>query len=180
MRSRKACQESALEAGLDPGAEHIATTVELDRDLSVGEERKVPPKPAAKPLEVVRREHGRRAAAEVNVAHRVNGAERLGHQLDLAKKDLEVATDRAVAARHRGMTAAIPAEALAERHVQVERQRRLRRQRGKPAAVVVRRDASVEVRRRRVACIALHRTVVFGQEFGSHAASFGSATARPP
>ena len=97
-----------------------------------------------------------------------------------AQQQVLIFGHRPIAPRHGGVAAAIPAELLAERHVQVEGEPGVGRQLGEPAAVIVRTDAGMEVRRRRIARVARHRAVVLGQKLGVHVAKCGSAVSPPP
>ena len=61
-----------------------------------------------------------RTAAEVKGRNPPPAAYRIADKIDLREKRLDIIIDRAGASRHRGMTAAIPTEFLAERDVQIE------------------------------------------------------------
>jgi hypothetical protein len=60
-----------------------------------------------------------------------------GDQVDLATQQLKIRADRRVAVDHSHMTAAEPAQAVAERDVQVDRRRRSRRQRAQPFRIAL-------------------------------------------
>ena len=98
-------------------------------------------------------------------------SEPLCHQVDLALQQPEVACHRSVAAHDVRVTAAEPAEAVAEGDVEVKRQRRLRRDLVEPARMGLGADAGVEMRRGRIARATRHGPVVPGQELRLHQAA---------
>jgi hypothetical protein len=129
---------------------------------------------------MMRRQYRRRAAAEVDVLNPVPSSQRRGDEVQLTQHQIEIGGDRLVAPGHRGVTGAIPAEAMAERQVDVERERQIRRQCPEPAAILRRPDAGVKVRRRRVARIARHSAIVPGEQLRSHGERFYRATMMRP
>ena len=79
-----------------------------------------------------------RAAAKVECRYAPPAADRGADKIDLLQQRFDIIVDRASASRHRGVAAAIPAEFLAEGDVQIERERRVRRDGAEPFGISVR------------------------------------------
>ena len=86
-------------------------------------------------LQPVRAEDRGRAAAPVQMLELA--ALEPVEQLDLVDQPLGIGVDRLALAHRAGVAAAIEAELGAERHVDIERERRLGRQRGEPLGIAV-------------------------------------------
>jgi hypothetical protein len=100
--------------------------------------------------------------AEVELDHRPAGRRRPGQRGDLAVEGSEVAVRPLAAARDRHVAAAEKAPRLAERHVDVERQRPAAG--GEQPAEVAGAEAVVEVRGGRVRGVARQRAVVLAHQ----------------
>ena len=110
--------------------------------------------------QIVREHHGRRAAAEMDMADRAPAAQSSadrGPALPGADPDIRRPAD---SGGRPWCGSRSTSRVLAERDVQVEREPGVTRQLGEPAAVVVRAVAGMEMRRRRIARVARHRAVV--------------------
>ena len=96
--------------------------VDLDRDLAIRLHREAGADMGQQGFEVGGCDHGRRAAAEMDVAHREAGWQSRGDQVDLPVEQVEIVGDRIVARDDLGVAAAVPAHGPAERHMEIERQ----------------------------------------------------------
>ena len=126
-------------------------------------------------FEIGGRDHGRRAAAEMDVAHREVAWQGRGDQVDLAIEQVEIFGDRIVARDDLGVAAAVPAHGPAERHMEIERQALAGGQVAQPFQIVRRLDLRAEMGCRREAGVARHpEAVILGDEICVH----GGKTAR--
>jgi hypothetical protein len=115
----------------------------------------------------------------MHMAYTGAAAELVGQQVELAHKLHGIGTLGLVIAHHRGVAAAIQAEPVAKRHMEVKRDHGIGGQFGQPLRIGLSPDAGVKMRRRRVASIARDAAVITGGQFGigesrRHAACFPS------
>jgi hypothetical protein len=122
------------------------TRIDLDGDLCRARDAKPCVQRGHDPHQLVRLQHGRGAAAKMDMRDGLPGEPR-SDQLDLTLQQLGIGGDRRVAAGHRGVAAAIEAQLGAERHMQIERNRRIGRQRREPALISLSVDPRVELHR---------------------------------
>ena len=126
-------------------------------------------------------DHGRRAAAEMDVAHRETGWQGRGDQVDLALEQVEILGDRIVARDDLGVAAAVPAHGPAERHMEIERQALAGGQVAQPFQIVRRLDLRAEMGRRREAGVARHpEAVILGYEICVHGGKTARRKSCPP
>lgn len=151
--------------------------VDFDTDLGVWSDVEVSIQRAAQSLQILRADDRRRTAAEMDGADLAPLGQAPGNKPDLLVECIEIGDDRVVAAHLFGMAAAIEAEPIAERDVQIERQRAIRPF-AKPLPIDGFVDAVVEVWRCGVAGIARYRSGVAGDEFGVHGVSFRGSHSR--
>lgn len=91
-------------------------------------------------------------------------AQSVADDLDLADQHANVVGDRLAAADYTGMAAAIPAQAIAERHMRVKRQGAAQVERGEPGVVIRLRDVGGELRGGRIARVSGNAAAVFGDK----------------
>ena len=153
-----------LQPMADQPVEHILgrrARVDLDGDLGVGREGEAGAQPVHDLGQPLRRHQRRRAAAPMDMLHPQLPPDRRGDQVDFGQHRVGVGFHRLGLVHRGGVAAAVPAQLGAERHVQIERQHRVVRQGGQPAAIDPRIHRRREMRRRRVAGVARHARVVF-------------------
>ena len=161
-------EAGAVDAEADQDARERAVDmarIELDRVLAQAREIERLLEPGDDPGEVQAAERGRRAAAPVQVRHRMR-ADALGDEADLGDQHGGVGVDRLLLADRLGVAAAIEAELAAERDVQIERERRARGQLGEPGRVGVGPDVLGKMRRGRIGGVARH--VLLGENVRLH------------
>src|SRR5512141_1620949 len=98
---------------------------------------------------VIGRQHGGRTSAPMQMRDRVPLQKRADIR-DLGEEIVEILLDGRVAVHDRRMAAAEPAERVAERNMQIKRERHSRRQTGKPCAKRLFRYSSMKMWRRRI------------------------------
>ncbi len=106
--------------------------------------------------EIGGRKRCRGAAAPMDVAERMARAECIRAHVDLCDQPLDIGRNRGIAGHQTHVAAAIPAHPRAERHVQIERHRLVRRQRRKPGSNTFCANLGREMRRGRIARVARH------------------------
>lgn len=94
--------------------------IDLDGDLGVGGDAKVSGNPVRDRHEVARRKHRRGAASPVDVCHARLLVHAFGDEVQFAQQELCVVRDAIRSVADARVAAAITAERLAERNVQVE------------------------------------------------------------
>jgi hypothetical protein len=87
--------------------------------------------------------------------------QRLARDLDLPNKRLNIVLDWPATMDDSGVTAAIPAQAITERDMDIERYRKSRIERGKPRAMIGFGYLGSELRSSRIARISWSRAAVF-------------------
>ena len=143
------------------------TWIDFDRDLGRARDAKPRMQRGHDSLQLVRPQHGRRAAAKMEVSDGLAGEPR-SDQVDLAFQQLGIGGDRRMAAGDRGVAAAIEAQLGAERYVQIERNRRRRRQRREPALIGRGVDPGAELHGRRIAGVTRQPPVQIFEPFRLH------------
>jgi hypothetical protein len=98
--------------------------VDLDRALGARGDGEIAPQHRHQLAQFVVRQEGRRAAAQVQLAHRLAGAQHLGVQFHLAAQVAQVGRGALVVLGDDLVAGAVVAQLLAERDVHVQRQRR--------------------------------------------------------
>ncbi len=138
--------------------------VELDGDFGVRRECEPLAQPAHDRDEFVGRQHGRRAAAPMDVTDRRAPGNGGRDAVDLLDKPPRIGAMGGLQAHHAGVAAAIEAKTVAKRHMQIERKRSLFREIGEPAGVDAGADRACEMRRGGVARVTGRAPVVARQE----------------
>ena len=128
--------------------------IDLDRDLGLLAEGKPLPHQGHEAEQLGRLHDGRRAPAEMNMAHRQGTGQALRDEPDLAAEDLKVVDNRSIALGDRGVAAAVPAHRAAERHVEIEGGARPDRQGRQPVPIGLMPDGVGELRCCRIARVA--------------------------
>ncbi|MCH8930424.1 MAG: biosynthetic arginine decarboxylase [Proteobacteria bacterium] len=154
-------------------AQQSIARVVLDRDVGPGRQVEAFAQTGEQALHVGGLQDGRRAAAKVDVADPMTPGEQAGDPIHLAQQQLEIGRDRRVAPHHLGVAAAEPAQAVAKRNVEVERQRQRRVEAAEPGAVVRGAHLRRKLRRGRVARVARHPAAVFGEQVQGHGLDSG-------
>ncbi len=116
----------AVDPGLGQSGDVVlgrVARIDLDRDLGVGGEGEGLAQAGDQRKPVGWRQHRRAAAAPVQVAGCEAAGQGVRDQPDLGRQRVEVGADRLVAVDDLGVAAAEPAHLVAERDVEVERQR---------------------------------------------------------
>ena len=144
--------------------------VDLDRHLGPRGEGKALAQRRHQGGEILRREHGRGAAAPVDMGDLGPLGDGAGNQTGLALEHPCIVANRCVLAHDLGVAAAVPAHAGAERDMEIERHPLVARDGGEPVPIDLGIHACVEMRRRRVARVPGDRCVVTLQEFYVHGA----------
>ena len=140
--------------------------IDLDRHLGVGGDLEAGGDGAVEPFALSRGEVGRRAAAPVELVEPTARSEARGKQVELALDGLEVGDLGSVVRRDHDVAAAVGAPRLAERDVDVHRQRGIGRPGGHCEALTIGGlvEAGVEQRRRGVGGVARSGPVVLGKQ----------------
>ena len=112
-----------------------AARVDLDRELGIIGDRELVMQMLAEPADVVTFENGRAAAAEMEVTELATGTEGRCDKIDLGKQQVEKAGHRVVAIDDLGVATAEPAKRVAKRHMDIKRDRHLRRQCSQPIGI---------------------------------------------
>jgi hypothetical protein len=130
----------------------------IDLDRVLGHARAVEPArdPFAQRDQPFRAEHRGRAAAPMDRRHRLALGAR-ADEIDLLRQQFRIGVDRRAPAHDPGMTAAIEAKLGAIGYMQVERQARLRIERGEPVRIGRSPDGRAEMRRGRIGRVARRR-----------------------
>lgn len=116
-------ERSAMQPHLPQGGDVLlaeAPRVNFDADFGALGEDEALAQEAGQPSQLLRREKSRGAAAEVQLHDRAARTHAGRRQVEFAGEKVEVAVGRAVAAGNDGVAAAVPAERLAERKMDVE------------------------------------------------------------
>src|SRR5689334_1561367 len=108
--------------------------------------------------------HCRRAAAPVQMRDRMGRSKRVGEEVDLARYKIKIALDRSVAVDDGRVATAEPAQRVAEGHVEIKREGKVRWELFQPAPVGRSVNSDVEMRRGRIARISGHAC---GKQFGA-------------
>jgi hypothetical protein len=143
------------------------TWIDFDRDLGRVRDAKPRMQRGHDSHQLVRPQHCRGAAAKMEVSDGVAGEPR-SDQVDLAFQQLGIGGDRRVAACDRGVAAAIEAQLGAERYMQVERNRRVDRQRREPSLTSRAVDPGAELHGRRIAGVTRQPPVQIFEPFRLH------------
>jgi hypothetical protein len=127
--------------------------VDFDGDFRRRQHKEAMPDRSDQVGKRLRRHDGRRAAAEMDVLDLEAAIDLAGHELDLTAQRRRVDGDRFVAAGDRGVAAAIPAHRAAERHMEIKRRGRVRRDRLQPLSINLGSDCIRKMRRGGIARI---------------------------
>jgi hypothetical protein len=142
--------------------------IELDRDLGAGNEVEAPAQHPGQRQPVLRRQHRRAAAADVQMADGEAPRQSVGDKCDLPVQGRQVGADWLVAVDDLGVAAAEPAHLVAERDVDVERQRHRGIELAEPVAIARAVDRRAEMRCGRVAGVAGNTQIVSFGRLGRH------------
>jgi hypothetical protein len=142
--------------------------VEFDRDLGAGREVESLAQESDQRQPVLRRQHGRAAAAEMQMANGEALRQRVRDQRDLPVQGGQVGTDRLVAVDYLGVATAEPAHRVAERDADVERQRHRRIELTEPVAIARPVDPRAEMWRRGITGVAGNTQIVSFGKLGRH------------
>lgn len=123
---------------------------DFDADLRIGKKIEAIPQDSSQGYHIFGLQHGRRAAAEMHGADMGLAADKTGDSRDLRVKRAEIRSHRLVAAGLLCMARTEPAQPVAIRHVQVERDLVTAFERLQPASIDISVDARMEMRRGRV------------------------------
>ncbi len=131
--------------------------VHLDTDAAIGRKPEGVRKPLFQRDHVLRLQHGRRTAAEMDVGHRHARRNARADKRDFLEQALQIGGDRFVALRLLCVASAEPAQTIAIGNVEVKREAAARIQLCKPISVGVRIDRAGKMRCGRVARVTWHR-----------------------
>lgn len=163
-------QRRAVDAGRGVGAGEFtreSARVDLHGMGSDMTEIEARPQTTQQGGEAVRREDVRRAAAPVDL-HNASRRRCVGRQIDLPPERFRISVEQFVATHRGGVAAAVPAQVATVRDVDVDGQRRFRRQGVEPARKAGAVHLRGEVRRRGVARVAGRGPAAVGDERGTH------------
>ena len=138
--------------------------VDLNGDLSVLAKGEARLQPLHDRHEAVAGERCRRAAAPMHVRHCGPASDPVRDAVDLARQLRRIGPMGRFESHHLRIAAAVEAEPIAERHVQIEGERRVKGQFGKPARVDACANAGRKMRRGRIARVTRHAPVMASDE----------------